>query len=382
MPAHLDAPTPSTVVDPLSFQLRGWLWLDTPETQSSIASLEAYATAPDGTATSLGFTSTLYARPDVTAALSLPPAALTGFEFFCHHPAHPFPSATIIPSGTGLPTRDPSISPSPPLSIPPSLTIRLHARLRDGTLTAPLATAAVPTIARDYRTNHFGVLLDQRTTAIQRRANIFAEGPSLAEGSGEVAMLLRRHLGPPLAPVSAPHGPAVSQPPPRPLRVIDVGCGLGSYGRSLLADGYDWLGAEVDAADCAELTRLGLPHRHVDGRSLPFPDASFDAALCLEVLEHLDDPSAVVREIHRVAPRQLLVSVPNCELLGYLWDHLATPWHMLEADHKNFYTRHSLGALLGQFYSTVELGFHTPYPLRTVEGTPLHYHLFAIATNP
>jgi hypothetical protein len=55
---------------------------------------------------------------------------------------------------------------------------------------------------------------------------------------------------------------------------------------------------------------------------------------------------------------------------------------MLEADHKNFYTRHSLGALLRPFYAQVELGFHTPYPLRTVEGTPLHYHLFAVATNP
>ena len=346
MPAHLDAPGSTTPVDPLTFQLRGWLWLDTLHTQTAIASLEAHTTAPDGTDVLLGFTSTLYARPDVTAALSLPPTALPGFEFFCHHPF-------------------PSVSPSPPLPFSPSLplTLTLHARLSDGSLTPSLATVTVPTIARDYRTNHFGILLDQRTTAIQRRANIFAEGPSLAEGSGEVGMLLRRHLGPP------------------PCRVLDVGCGLGSYGRSLLTDGYAWLGAEVDAADCAELARLGLPHRHVDGRTLPFADASFDAALCLEVLEHLDDPAAVLREIHRVAPHKLLVSVPNCELLGYLWDHLATPWHMLEADHKNFYTRHSLGTLLGQCYSQVELGFHTPYPLRTVEGTPLHYHLFAIATN-
>ena len=341
MPAHLDAPAPSSAVDPLNFQVRGWLWLDTPAAQSSLASLELFA--GDDTTAPLGFTSTLYARPDVTAALGLPPDALTGFEFFAHHPTASF-------------------------SAPLPLTLR--ARLRDGTLTAPLAHATVPTIARDYRTNHFGILLDQRTSAIQRRANIFAEGPSLAEGSGEVALLLRRHLGPACAPDRDP------------LRVIDVGCGLGSYGRGLLADGYAWMGAEVDAADCAELTRLGLPHRHVDGRALPFADASFDAALCLEVLEHLEDPAAVLREIHRVAPRQLLVSVPNCELLGYLWDHLATPWHMLEADHRNFYTRHSLGALLRPFYSRVELGFHTLYPLRTVEGTPLHYHLFAVATNP
>jgi hypothetical protein len=82
-----------------------------------------------------------------------------------------------------------------------------------------------------------------------------------------------------------------------------------------------------------------------------------------------------------VAPRQLIVSVPNCELLGYLWDHLATPWHMLESTHVNFFTRWSLGALLREFYPNVELRFHTAYPLRTVEGTPLYYNLLAVASG-
>jgi SAM-dependent methyltransferase len=118
----------------------------------------------------------------------------------------------------------------------------------------------------------------------------------------------------------------------------------------------------------------------VDGRTLPFADASFDAALCLEVLEHIEEPRAFLAEVRRVAPRQLIVSVPNCELLGYLWDHLATPWHMLEATHTNFFTRWSLGALLREFYPQVEVRFHTPYPLRTIEGTPLHYNLLAVAT--
>jgi SAM-dependent methyltransferase len=176
--------------------------------------------------------------------------------------------------------------------------------------------------------------------------------------------LLRRYLGPP------------------PQRLLDVGCGFGSYGRGLLADGYDWLGVEVNAADCAELARLGLPHQQVDGRTLPFASDRFDAALCLEVLEHIEEPRAFLAEVSRVAARRLIVSVPNCELLGYLWDHLATPWHMLEATHTNFFTRWSLSALLREFYADVEVQFHTPYPLRTIEGTPLHYNLLAIATTP
>jgi SAM-dependent methyltransferase len=329
MPAHLDAPTPAAAVDPLCFSVRGWIWLDA--AQAGIAALEAHVDH-----VLVGHTTALYARPDVTAALTLPAAARTGFELFAHHaggtPGQPF-------------------------------TLVVRARLQDGSH-APVGTLSVTPIPRDYRQNDFGVMLDRRTTAIQRRPNIYNEGPSVLGGSGEVADYIRRYVGPP------------------PRRLVDIGCGLGFYGVGLLADGYDWTGAEVDAADCAELARRGLPHQRVDGRTLPFADGAFDAALCIEVLEHIDEPHGFLREVKRVAPRQLLVSVPNCELLGYLHDHLAAPWHMLEPDHKNFFTRWSLEALLREYYASVEIRFHTAYPLRTVEGTPLHYNLFAVASSP
>lgn len=340
--AHLDDPTPAALVDPLAFYLRGWLWLGDLATQSSITAVEAWSV--DTPPLLLGHTLSLLPRPDVAAAHALPPAALTGFDLFAHHPSAK-PGAVFE--------------------------IHLRARLRDGTRTPVLATATATALARDYRTNHFGVLLDQRTTAVQRHGNIFATGPSQSEPHPELATLLRRFLG-----------PASPAPAAAPLRVIDVGCGLGSYGRGLLADGYDWLGAEISASDCAELARLNLPHRHVDGRTLPFADHSFDAALCLEVLEHIDDPRPFLAEVRRVAPRKLIVSVPNCELLGYLYDHLATPWHMLEATHVNFFTRWSLAALLREFYPHVETRFYFPYPLRTHEGTPLHYNLLAVAAAP
>ncbi|WP_414663855.1 methyltransferase domain-containing protein [Horticoccus sp. 23ND18S-11] len=328
--SHLDEPVPGTRIDPLCFFVRGWLWLDS--TQPFIAAVEAWVGD-----VLVGETTALYERPDVCVAHWLPPGTRTGYELFAHHPSAP----------AGKP-----------------IAVEVRARLADGTRTPVVFTTTLATIGRDYRTNHFGVLLDRQTTAIQRHGNVFAVGPSQAEGSGELAHLIRRYVG------------------PAPRRLIDVGCGFGSYGRGLLADGYDWMGAEVNAADCAELARLGLPHRHVDGRTLPFADAAFDAALCLEVLEHIEDPRAFLAEVRRVAPHQLIVSVPNCELLGYLWDHLATPWHMLEATHTNFFTRWSLGALLRDFYPHVEVRFHTPYPLRTVEGTPLHYNLLAVATSP
>lgn len=329
MPAHLDEPIATSPVDPLSFRVRGWIALDPAE--GAISRLEAWAGD-----VRLGHTAARYERPDVNAALGLPAGSPTGFELFAHHPGE-------------LAGR--------------SFEVTLHARMTDGRLTPVLARATATAIARDYRRNHFGVLLDAGTTAVQREENIFATGPSQAEGSPEVATLLRRHL------------------PPPPSRILDVGCGLGPYARGLMAAGHAWMGAEIDPADCAGLARLGLPHRQVDGRTLPFADGSFEAAICIEVLEHIDEPRAFLREVSRVAPGRLIVSVPNCELLGYLADHLATPWHMLESTHVNYFTRWSLGALLREFYADVELGFHTPYPLRSPDGTPLHYHLLAVARS-
>ena len=330
MPAHLDEPATGLPVDPRCVMVRGWAWRD--REQEEIAALEAWSGD-----IMLGDTIGRYVRPDVSQALALPASARTGFEILGHHP-------NVKPGET--------------------FEIALRVRRADGSRTPPLAQRRVTTITRDYRQNDFGILLDQRTTAVHRRPNIYTEGPSQFGGSGEVADLIRRYVGPP------------------PRRLVDVGCGLGFYGRGLLADGYDWMGAEVDGDDCAELTRLGVPHHRVDGRTLPFADGAFDAALCIEVLEHIDEPHGFLREVKRVAPRQLLVSVPNCELLGYLHDHLATPWHMLEPDHKSFFTRWSLGAILREYYAHVEVRFHTPYPLLSPSGTPLHYHLFAIATSP
>ncbi|MEO5959041.1 MAG: hypothetical protein ABIZ49_05000 [Opitutaceae bacterium] len=62
--------------------------------------------------------------------------------------------------------------------------------------------------------------------------------------------------------------------------------------------------------------------------------------------------------------------------------HLVVPWHILEADHKNFFTRWSLVALLREFFPHVEVLAHTRHPLATAEGAPVFYNLFAIASAP
>src|SRR5262245_43851970 len=72
-------------------------------------------------------------------------------------------------------------------------------------------------------------------------------------------------------------------------RVLDVGCGLQPY-RKLLGDRVtEYIGVDRRG-------KLTAPDIEGDALSLPLPDASFDALMSTQVLEHVTDPRAAVRE--------------------------------------------------------------------------------------
>jgi SAM-dependent methyltransferase len=83
-------------------------------------------------------------------------------------------------------------------------------------------------------------------------------------------------------------------------RVLDVGCGTGGM-LALLgapATGVDISGRALDHARRRGLTRLAL----ASAAALPFPDASFDAVLALDVLYHraVPDEARALAEFARV----------------------------------------------------------------------------------
>jgi SAM-dependent methyltransferase len=73
-------------------------------------------------------------------------------------------------------------------------------------------------------------------------------------------------------------------------RVLDVGCGERPY--EPLFRSAEYVGFDVPENPRADL--------HGSIESIPAEDASFDVVLCLQVLEHVSDPAAAVRELHRV----------------------------------------------------------------------------------
>ncbi|NOT48207.1 MAG: methyltransferase domain-containing protein [Acidobacteria bacterium] len=86
---------------------------------------------------------------------------------------------------------------------------------------------------------------------------------------------------------------------PNVLRILDVGCGTGANLQMLAQFGQ----AEgVDVSDDAlEFCRKkGLTVQKGLAETLPYPDESFEISTALDVIEHLDDDIAGLKEMHRV----------------------------------------------------------------------------------
>jgi SAM-dependent methyltransferase len=83
---------------------------------------------------------------------------------------------------------------------------------------------------------------------------------------------------------------------PADARIIDIGCGLKPYRKLFASETYTGIdiqgGGHTDTAKTVDA--------YYDGVHIPFPDASFDALICTQVLEHADDPEALVKDCARV----------------------------------------------------------------------------------
>lgn len=169
--------------------------------------------------------------------------------------------------------------------------------------------------------------------------------------------------------------------------VLDVGAGQSPW-RAWLPSTAHYQGIDVGYANEFGMDDVRPDVVYYDGRVMPFGDGLFDCALCIEVLEHSEEPELLVAEMARVLR-------PGGTLL------LTVPWsarqHHLPHDYHRF-SRGRLQALLGQHGFTgidirergndiaaiankltvLTIGLLRPPPLRQLLQTVWRYPLGAL----
>lgn len=132
-------------------------------------------------------------------------------------------------------------------------------------------------------------------------------------------------------------------------RVLDLGCGNGQWLSEYERLGWEAVGVEPDAEAAQVAIQAG--HSVVVGllTDTHFPDASFDAVTMWDALEHIPNPSEVMREVYRILKPggKVYISVPNFG--GWYGRTFRDRWFMFTAPvHYYHYSAQTLTYLLSK----------------------------------
>jgi len=83
-------------------------------------------------------------------------------------------------------------------------------------------------------------------------------------------------------------------------RLVDIGGGTGNYARALRDEGWDPVVVDREPGMLAHAAGKGLDTVVGDAQRLPLAGASFDAAMLVSMLHHVEDPAAALAEAQRV----------------------------------------------------------------------------------
>jgi SAM-dependent methyltransferase len=161
--------------------------------------------------------------------------------------------------------------------------------------------------------------------------------------------------------------------------VLDLGCGFGRHAFEAARRGASVVALDAGADEVAQvratfgaMIEVGeLDSRHPatavqgDALALPFADGTFDRVIASEVLEHIPDDVAAMRELSRVLRPggAMAVTVPRCMPEAINWA-LSDEYHDTPGGHVRIYRRSTLERRLASA-GLVPTGFHHAHGLHS-----------------
>lgn len=169
-------------------------------------------------------------------------------------------------------------------------------------------------------------------------------------------------------------------------RVLDVGCGAGSFTAKLSREKPE---LEVYGIDISKkaigIAKKDFPNIHflvADAYQLPFPDNFFDVVVMKCVLEHLDNPSKALAEVRKVLkPKGLFWSMTPLEGDRCV---LSPPQRLTKKyhGHLQMFSRSSLLSLLESSGFKVKRYYFHGFLLCQVIGVVYHFLLDLLKLPP
>ncbi|MBL7196737.1 MAG: class I SAM-dependent methyltransferase [Candidatus Omnitrophica bacterium] len=157
-------------------------------------------------------------------------------------------------------------------------------------------------------------------------------------------------------------------------KLLDVGCAAGHFVESAIRRNWDAYGVEVSKY-AVEYARNRLKLKKIFNDTLidiKFPSDYFDAVTCWDMLEHLTEPVANLREIHRILKSKgmIFIIVPNFDsaevmLFGKDCDNIVADAHLI------YFTPKTLQKMLEK------AGFEVVF--RETKGIDVDHAVFNIA---
>lgn len=160
-------------------------------------------------------------------------------------------------------------------------------------------------------------------------------------------------------------------------RILEVGSGDGAILKELIRQGFgqEWHGLEVSPTALSYM-KDRVPEAQgslYDGIHAPFSDSSFDLVILSHVLEHLEHPRLVLREMARVG-KCIFIEVPLEDTLRLSRDYVFD-----ELGHINYYSVATIRRLvqtcdleISGAFLTHSSGAVYRYRLGKVKGTVAH----------
>jgi SAM-dependent methyltransferase len=160
---------------------------------------------------------------------------------------------------------------------------------------------------------------------------------------------------------------------------LDIACGTGNYTHSPHALGLDVIGVDqsMTMLDAARAKYPAIQWQRAEVTALPFPDGSFDGAICTQAIHHFPDLDAAFREMRRVLTGGRLVIFTSTR------DQMRSYW-------LNAYFPNALGRAIDQLpsdqqlqaaFARAQLGVVATEP-RFVPKDPVDLFLYSGKHNP